>query len=107
MRSLRLAVQANDVANISTALDGLAELATAGEDHERAVFLFAVSAANRTNFGVPVPTYLKPEQDDTLERSHAALDQRAYDVAWERGQNASLAAVIESLLGPRGGTAPS
>ena len=59
LRSLRLAVQANDVANISQILEGLAELAAADEDHERAVFLFSVSAANRTKFGVPIPPYLR------------------------------------------------
>ena len=68
-------------------------------DHQRAVFLLGVSAANRTNFGVPIPTYVIPERDDTLERSHAALDEPAYDQAWERGQKASLSAVIESLVG--------
>ena len=99
LQSLRLAVQANDVANISQALEGLAELATAQGDHERAVFLSAASAANRTNFGVPVPTYLRQERDENLEQSRTALDPSSLDDTWERGQGASLSAVIESLVG--------
>ena len=98
LRSLRLAVQANDVANVSQILEGLGELATAQEDHGRAVFLFSVSAANRTKFGVPIPPYLREDRDDTLERSRLALDGQTYEETWVRGQKASLSAVTESLL---------
>ena len=58
MESLRLARPANDVANISQALEGLAHIAVAEARHERAVFLFAASAANRTRIDAPIPDYL-------------------------------------------------
>ena len=55
MESLRLARQANDVANISQALEGLAHIAVAQAKHDRAVFLFTASAANRTRVDAPIP----------------------------------------------------
>ena len=100
MESLRLARTANDVANISQALDGLAHIAVAQARHDRAVSLFTASAANRTRVDAPIPDYLKRERDDGIDRSRAALGQSAYLDASARGLNASLAAVVDSLIDP-------
>ena len=100
MESLRLARTANDVANISQALDGLAHIAVAEARHDRAVSLFTASAANRTRVDAPIPDYLKRERDDGIDRSRAALGQSAYLDASARGLDASLVAVVDSLIDP-------
>ena len=61
---------------------------------------FPVSAANRTRIDAPIPTYLERERENAVERSHAVIGRSAYLEASARGLNASLDAVVDSLIDP-------
>jgi tetratricopeptide (TPR) repeat protein len=94
--ALQLRDQQQDQANLPYCLEGLAGVAAARGEPERAARLFGAAAALREASGAPMPTPVRPFYEHFLNMARAALSPAVFAAAWIAGQG------IGSGIGDRG-----
>jgi predicted ATPase/class 3 adenylate cyclase len=96
--AIRLGFELGDIAQTTEPLHGLAAVLIATGDAERGVRLFGANAAIRERLGGgPPPEWLK--LGDPLAEARQALDERAYERAWQAGMALSDAEAVALALG--------
>jgi len=89
-QSLRLYVEAGDTGNCSWSLEGLAAVASALGQHERAARLFGMAEYLQQESGVLRPDDEKKQYEARVERAKAAADIASWDKAWQQGRDMSM-----------------
>jgi non-specific serine/threonine protein kinase len=90
------------------ALEGVAAVAAAWGQPERAARLHGAAAAVREQMGEAVPPWVRPARERDLAAARAALAPDAFDAAWAAGAALPLeAAVAEAIADPRAGLTAS
>lgn len=100
-RSLALKQELDNRFGIAMVLDGLARVAVAGRDYERAATLLGAAQAIWGYVGAGATPFsrlseIRPEMEDEARR---LLGARAFTTAYRRGQNLSVQASVEFALG--------
>jgi hypothetical protein len=80
-------------------LEGLAAVASAQGQPERAARLCGTAAAVREASGTPRPPADRPSYEDTLAAVRAALGEIAFTTAWARGCSPSVEQALGEVLG--------
>ena len=60
-----------------------------------AVSLVAAASVRRGVLGAPRPAVEQPELDRMLRRAHNALDDSAFDAAWNRGEDLPIQEAVD------------
>jgi predicted ATPase/DNA-binding CsgD family transcriptional regulator len=84
---------------ITHALDAMAGLAAAHQQHERALQLAGASSAARDASGLRLPPHLLAPRDRWLEPARRRLGKKAADQAWELGRRLKVNDAIAYGLG--------
>ena len=100
-RSLVLKQELDNRFGIAMVLDGLARVAVAGQDYERAATLLGAAQAVWGYVGAGATPFsrlseIRPEMEDEARR---LLGARAFATAYRRGQNLSVPESVEFALG--------
>jgi len=85
-RSLRLWCEIDDAQSLPDPIEGLAWAAAAEGKAERAARLLGVASALRDAVGTTVYPRLLVDHQRATERAQAALGERTFSEAWERGR---------------------
>jgi non-specific serine/threonine protein kinase len=93
--ALRVAVEYDDRTLLAHVLEGFSGLASALEQHERAMCLSGAAAALRDAIGAPLPPAWRIMNDRWLPISRRALSDEAATAAWQVGQDMSLVQAVE------------
>jgi hypothetical protein len=83
---------------VAFSLEGLAGIAAAQRQPDRAAWLFGSAAVLRETIGVPIPPVNRPDYERDLAAAHAQLDADAWRVAWAAGQALTLEQAIGAAL---------
>jgi hypothetical protein len=75
---------------MAEALEGCAHLGTAHEKPERAARLFGAAEALRERIGIGVQAFERPEYDQGVAATRAALGEEVFAAAWEEGRALTL-----------------
>ncbi len=81
-------------------LEGLAGVAAAQGQPQRAARLFAVAQALRDTIRVPVPPFERVRYEQTLLSVQAALGEETFTALWTVGQTLPLDQTIADILAP-------
>jgi non-specific serine/threonine protein kinase len=84
---------------ITHALDALAGLAAAHQQHERALQLAGASSAARDASGLRLPPHLLAPRDRWLEPARRRLGKKGADQAWELGRRVPVDEALAYALG--------
>jgi non-specific serine/threonine protein kinase len=84
---------------ITLALDALAGVAAAHQQHERALQLAGASSAARDASGLQLPPHLLASRDRWLESARRRLGKKAADQGWEVGRKIPVNEAIAYALG--------
>jgi non-specific serine/threonine protein kinase len=79
-------------------LEGLAQLALASAEPERAVRLFGCAAGVRENIGLPLTGRLAARFEGAFARLRASLGARRFEAAWQAGRTLSLNDAVSYVL---------
>ncbi len=99
-RGLHIAGEYGDRALLAHVLEGFSGLASALDQHERAICLGGAAAALRDAIGAPLSPAWRPLVERWLGVSRAALTSEAAATAWHAGQGMSLEQAIEFAQAP-------
>jgi predicted ATPase/class 3 adenylate cyclase len=80
-------------------IEGLAIIASAQGNAERAARLFGVAAAARQTFGITMPRNEPGDQERSKTTARAGLGDEAFAAAWAEGRAMTLEQAIEYALG--------
>jgi predicted ATPase/DNA-binding CsgD family transcriptional regulator len=84
---------------ITLALDALAGVAAAHQQHERAMQLAGASSAARDAAGMQLPPHMLASRDRWLESARRRLGKKAADQGWEVGRKIPVNEAIAYALG--------
>jgi hypothetical protein len=90
---------------IAAVLEGLAGIAAAADQAERAARLFGAAAALRAAIATPLAPGERADYDRYVAATHAALGEEAFAAAWAAGRALSVDQAITFAL--EGETLPS
>ena len=96
--SLALAGERGDPLWAADALDGVAGVAAARGQAERAARLFGAAAALREQLGAAVVPWEHPARERDLAAARAALEPAAFEAAWAAGAALPLEAAVAEAL---------
>jgi ATP/maltotriose-dependent transcriptional regulator MalT len=99
-RGLQITEQLGDRSLLAHLLEGLSALASAIEQHERAMCLGGAATALRESIGAPLSPAWRRMVDRWLETSRAALSDEAAAAAWRTGQGMPLEQAIAYAQAP-------
>jgi non-specific serine/threonine protein kinase len=105
--SVKLAQDHGDRLFLANALTGVAGVAAARGQPERAARLYGAAAALRDEIGVPDEVWERPTYERRVASVRAALSPEAFAAAWGAGAKLPLAAVIAEALGDAASTEPA
>ncbi|MFN8486584.1 MAG: helix-turn-helix domain-containing protein [Caldilineaceae bacterium] len=94
LESLKLAQQRDNLSATAYALNGLACLAGAQSQYERAVFLFGATDALYKIYAIPIDLVDRIGYEELLTQARANLDNEAFEVAWQTGNTMPLTQVV-------------
>jgi hypothetical protein len=84
---------------VAECLEAFAAVCVAREEADRAVLLFAAADALRSETGVPVPPYDRPEYDRNIAALRAALGDDAFTAAWADERAIDWQEAVQEALG--------
>src|SRR5262249_34525659 len=96
--SLTIHREAGGKPRIVTDLEGLAAVAVAQAQPERAARLFGAAEALREAMGAPLPPADRPEHARAVASARTALGDEAFAAAWVEGRALSMEAAITYAL---------
>ncbi len=96
--SLALAGERGDPRLAAAALDGVAGVAAARGQAERAARLYGAAAALREHLGATVVPWEHPARERDLAAARAALEPAAFEAAWAAGAALPLEAAVAEAL---------
>jgi len=99
--SLALFWRGGERAAIAGCLEGLADVASVGGKHARAIRLLAAAATLRTVIGAPVWPLHQANHTSVTSRARGALDDDLFAAEWTVGQSLSLDQAIDEALRDR------
>ncbi|MGH9283785.1 MAG: helix-turn-helix transcriptional regulator, partial [Acidimicrobiales bacterium] len=102
-QALELEEQIGDLAAIACSLEELAALAELGEAHEKAARLFGAASALRERQGIPQPALRRAGYESDLARARGALDELAWEQAWNQGSRLGAQEAVAYARKGRGG----
>jgi tetratricopeptide (TPR) repeat protein len=83
---------------VAAGLEGLAQVAAAEQQYDRAARFFGAADALRTRIGVPIRPFLVPRHERVLAEVYRALGQQAHARAWEAGRDVPLGEAVADAL---------
>jgi tetratricopeptide (TPR) repeat protein len=105
LESLQVAADLRHPAATASALEGLASVAVADGDADRAARLLGGAAALRERADVPVPEADSADVRQALERTRAVLNGDAFQAAFQAGGDLSLPQLVDLARATRGADA--
>jgi DNA-binding CsgD family transcriptional regulator len=99
-RALTLWNDLDDLHTIPHGLEGLAWTAAARGRAERAACLLGAASAMRELVGGTVYPHWQADHERATATARAAFGERAFEVAWQRGQAMSYEQAVAYALGP-------
>jgi DNA-binding CsgD family transcriptional regulator len=97
-QSLNMAQEKGSRLDVAQALEGLAGVACAQGQSERAVRLFGAAEGARQVIGTPIPTGIRMDVDRDLALARAQLDPSTFAEAWAAGRGLTLEQAIAHAL---------
>ena len=85
-------------AELAGKMEGVAYLAVAQKQSERAVLLLGAADALRAPLQCPVPLFEQPDYQRALTELHAQLDSSAFQQAWDEGRAMSREQAVAYAL---------
>ncbi len=96
--SLRQRIELGDKRGIAECFEGLAELAAAVGQPERAVRLFGAAERLRENIRAPLPPADRRELDRSVAAARVQLDDATFSALWAHGHGMTLEGTLEYAL---------
>jgi predicted ATPase/DNA-binding SARP family transcriptional activator len=96
--SLAICQETNHRPGVAQSLDGLAAVASARGEPERAARLLGAAAALREAIGLTPPPAERAEHERTLDAVRAAIDPRAFAIAWAAGRALPIEQTVDEAL---------
>jgi DNA-binding NarL/FixJ family response regulator/Tfp pilus assembly protein PilF len=97
--SLALRHALHDQEGVATSLEKLAEVATARNRAERAIFLWSAAAATRDAIGAPLAPSERASYGAVVSAARAILNPTRFAAVWTAGRAQSLTEAVEFALG--------
>ena len=98
VESLALCRQTGNLLDTASCLEGLAGVATACAQPERAARLFGVAAALRESVGLPLSPVLRADYEHEVFALRAEIGDEAFAAAWAAGQAMTLEQAIAEAV---------
>src|SRR5579864_2239670 len=96
--SLSIDADLNYKHGIAISLEGMADLAAAQRQYERALRLAAAASVLREAAEMKAPVEFRRRHEGSIVSARSALGREAADAAWEAGKSLELADVISDAL---------
>jgi hypothetical protein len=98
LESLRIKVEVMDKLGIAHSLEGLAQVAAAEEEPERAVTLWAAAKHLRERMGTPTDPSREDLYTSLIPRTREQIGDDLFDAAWQQGETMKLEEAIAYAL---------
>jgi len=103
VESLTIAGDLTDPEAAAEALEGFAELAVAKHAARRAAAIWGAAARLRAEIGIPIAFHEEKAHKRAVEATRAALDDAAFDQAWDAGRAMTLDDAVRYALDEQAG----
>ena len=98
VESVNLAQEHGDRLFLTAALEGVASIAAAHGDAERAARLYGAAAATREQLGASIEPWERPAHERGIARARGALPPETFAAVWAAGEALLLSDVIAEAL---------
>ena len=102
LESLRLFAEMSDKEGISEGVEGMARLASATKQFERAARLFAAAGGLRERHSLPLPSFVRTSYDHIVASIRSGMPEEAFQQAWQGGQGMTIEQALDYALGTAG-----